>query len=131
MSLCKECPARCCHNVKLPFTPEEAAFLKSRGTVLRVIEPIQVYHAPSIGSLQRLVNSARGKSTSPDTRIYYYMERCGCLTRAQSDENPLGQRCSIHFDSRRPAICGEFPAGSPACRAMRKQAGIYTYHLPY
>lgn len=131
MSLCKECPARCCHNVNIPLTPEEAIFLKSKGTKLQAIEPIQIYHAPNIGPLQRLVNIARGKQPSPQVRRYYYMARCGCLTPAQSDTNPLGQRCSIYFDGRRPAICGEFPAGSPVCRAMRKQAGIYTYHLPY
>lgn len=79
---------------------------------------------PRSGLVRTLFGIIRPQSNRTEPRRYYYMERCGCLTRPRSDDDSSGQRCSAYVDSRRPEICRQFKPGLPVCREMRKQAGI-------
>lgn len=103
---CLRCQAVCCQNIVITLTEKEVAFMKKGGTHL--VERNE--GLPHFGFVGKIAGSVWHRVVGKN----YHMDRCGYL---QTDKKGW-QHCSVHEDSRRPAICSDVRSGGSACRAV-------------
>lgn len=122
---CGNCVGACCRqSIILPLKKEEADTLRAVGTSLKELLPAgeevnwssRRYFKKNVPSDRRFLRS-KAKALEPGQGYYGLESDCGFLETTESGASI----CSVHDnDELRPEICGEFKAGSIACREIRK-----------
>lgn len=93
---CRTCASACCGpNINVALSNAERDFLRSAGTNLFLI-------APAAGD-----NAGRN--------LYSLESKCGFVI---FEDNQY--KCKIFGNPQRPAICGEFKAGSKICSQIKE-----------
>lgn len=122
---CGDCVSACCRkSVILPLSQEEANTLRAVGTVLKELLPAgddvkwgkRSYFKKHVPDNRKFLKG-KAKSLEPGLGFYGLESDCGYL-----EETAEGMSvCGVHDNEEiRPRICGEFAAGSLACRRVRR-----------
>lgn len=124
-SPCGNCVGACCRqSVILPLSQEEAETLRAVGTSLKELLPAgeevewgkRRYFRRNAPEDKKFLRK-KAHSLEPGQGFYGLESDCGFLEEAEDGES----FCGIHDNEElRPDVCGEFTAGSFACRQIRR-----------